>query len=270
MTAATLALRPLVAAGVIETAGIVVDTLTGITGAGRTPTDTNVFTNVDSNVFAYGLLDHRHTPEMEQEIGATLLFTPHIVPMSRGLLATCYAQPTGACSTDDVLDIAAARSTTTSRSSRCIDAPPATKSVLGSNAAHVSARYRRTHRHGDRDVRDRQPDQGRVRRRRPGGERRARPRRDGRTHHDRTRTVSDTVVRTRRTPALKAATLVEALPYIRRFAGKTVVVKYGGNALAGTSDHDALAVVRRGHRADAPRRDAARSSCTAAVRRSPI
>ena len=105
VTAATLALRPLVEVGAIKTAGIVVDTLTGITGAGRTPTDTNVFTNVDSNVFAYGLVDHRHTPEMEQEIGATLIFTPHIVPMSRGLLATCYAQPTGACSTDDVQDI---------------------------------------------------------------------------------------------------------------------------------------------------------------------
>ena len=70
VTAATLALRPLVAAGLVEPTGIVVDTLTGITGAGRAPTDTNVFTNVDSNAFAYGLLDHRHTPEMEQEIGA--------------------------------------------------------------------------------------------------------------------------------------------------------------------------------------------------------
>ncbi|MET0909179.1 MAG: N-acetyl-gamma-glutamyl-phosphate reductase, partial [Ilumatobacteraceae bacterium] len=105
VTAATLALRPLVELGAIEPFGVVVDTLTGITGAGRTPTDTNVFTNVDSNVFAYGMLNHRHTPEMEQEIGATLIFTPHIVPMSRGLLATCYARPTGACSTDDVLDV---------------------------------------------------------------------------------------------------------------------------------------------------------------------
>ena len=65
-----------------------------------------------------------------------------------------------------------------------------------------------------------------------------------------------------------AHVLVEALPYIRRFAGKTMVVKYGGNALAGTSDHDALDAVRRGHRADAPRRHAARWSCTAAARRS--
>ena len=98
VTAATLALRPLVAAGLIGTAGIVVNTLTGITGAGRAPTDTNVFTNIDSNAVAYGLLAHRHTPEMEQEIGAQVLFTPHLVPMSRGLLATCTAPALDGCS----------------------------------------------------------------------------------------------------------------------------------------------------------------------------
>ena len=140
VTAATLALRPLVAAGAITTTGIVVDTLTGITGAGRMPTDTNVFTNVDSNVFAYGMIDHRHTPEMEQEIGATLLFTPHIVPMSRGLLATCYAPSAGPSSTDEVLDLL--RDFYADEPFVAVTAgPPATKSVLGSNAAHVSARY---------------------------------------------------------------------------------------------------------------------------------
>jgi N-acetyl-gamma-glutamyl-phosphate reductase len=140
VTAATLALRPLVSAGLVEPTGMVVDTLTGVTGAGRTPTDTNVFTNVDSNTFAYGLVDHRHTPEMEQEIGATLVFTPHIVPMSRGLLATCYARPAGACSSERVtraLDTVYADEPFVAVTT----APPATKSVLGSNAAHVSARY---------------------------------------------------------------------------------------------------------------------------------
>ena len=140
VTAATLALRPLVAAGIVEPTGIVVDTLTGITGAGRTPTDTNVFTNVDSNTFAYGLVDHRHTPEMEQEIGATLIFTPHIVPMSRGLLATCYARPAAGCSADGImqaLDTFYADEPFVA----VTDTPPATKSVMGSNAAHVSACY---------------------------------------------------------------------------------------------------------------------------------
>jgi len=140
VTAATLALQPLVAAGLVETTGIVVNNVTGITGAGRTPTETNVFTNIDSNVMAYGLLHHRHTPEMEQEIGAQVTFTPHLVPMSRGILSTCYARPAADCSPERVMaalsDAFAGEPFTT-----VIDGPPATKSVLGSNAAHVSARF---------------------------------------------------------------------------------------------------------------------------------
>lgn len=140
VTAATLALRPLVDAGLIETTGIVVNTLTGITGAGRAPTETNVFTNIDSNAVAYGLLAHRHTPEMEQEIGAQLIFTPHLVPMSRGLLATCAARGTDGCS-DAALGEAYRAFYADEPFVAVLDAPPATKSVLGSNAAHVSARF---------------------------------------------------------------------------------------------------------------------------------
>ena len=133
VTAATLALRPLVAAGIVGSAGIVVNTLTGITGAGRAPTDTNVFTNIDSNAVPYGLISHRHTPEMEQEIGATVIFTPHLVPMSGGLLATCAAPATAGCSEKDVID--AVRSFYADEPFVAVlDAPPATKSVLGSNA----------------------------------------------------------------------------------------------------------------------------------------
>ena len=139
VTAATLALRPLVAAGLVDTAGIVVNTLTGITGAGRAPTDTNVFTNIDSNAVAYGLLAHRHTPEMEQEIGAQVLFTPHLVPMSRGLLATCTAPARDACS-QVAIDAALESFYVDEPFVAVLDGPPATKSVLGSNAAHVSAR----------------------------------------------------------------------------------------------------------------------------------
>ena len=145
VTAATLALRPLVEAGLIETTGVVVNTLTGITGAGRAPTDTNVFTNVDSNAMPYGLLSHRHTPEMEQEIGARLLFTPHLVPMSRGLLATCAAVATtsaSAAAVDDALRSFYADEPFVA----VLDSPPATKSVLGSNAVHIAARFdERTH-----------------------------------------------------------------------------------------------------------------------------
>ena len=140
VTAAALALRPLVDAGLIETTGIVVNTLTGITGAGRAPTDTNVFTNIDSNVMPYGLLAHRHTPEMEQEIGAQLIFTPHLVPMSRGLLATCAATGASGC-TDQAVTEALRSFYVDEPFVAVLDAPPATKSVLGSNAAHVAARY---------------------------------------------------------------------------------------------------------------------------------
>lgn len=144
VTAATLALRPLIQAGLIDASGthsgIVVNNVTGITGAGRNPTETNVFTNIDSNVVAYGLTHHRHTPEMEQEIGAQVTFTPHLVPMSRGILATCYARPSVDCSAERLMgalnEFYADEPFVTA-----IDAPPATKSVLGSNAAHVSARF---------------------------------------------------------------------------------------------------------------------------------
>ncbi len=140
VTAATLALQPLVAAGLVEPAGIVVNTVTGITGAGRAPSDTNVFANIDSNAVAYGLVGHRHTPEMEQEIGAELIFTPHLVPMSRGLLATCAARATAGC--DDAALAAALHEAYDDEPFVTVtSAPPATKSVLGSNAAHVAARH---------------------------------------------------------------------------------------------------------------------------------
>ncbi len=139
VTAATLALRPLVDADMVEPTGIVVNNVRGFTGAGRNPTETNVFTNIDSNVVAYGVGHHRHTPEMEQEIGAQVTFVPHLVPMSRGILATCYARPTADCSPERLMG-ALREFCANEPFATVIDAPPATKSVLGSNAAHLTAR----------------------------------------------------------------------------------------------------------------------------------
>src|SRR6478609_2709657 len=99
-TAAALALAPLVRGGLVETAGIVVDAASGVSGAGR---DKFPFCGTDEDFVAYGLLDHRHTPEIEQNLGAQVLFTPHLAPMNRGILATCYARPSGAVDTADVL-----------------------------------------------------------------------------------------------------------------------------------------------------------------------
>jgi len=140
VTAAVLALKPLVDAGLVETTGVIVNTLTGVTGAGRTPTDLNIFSNIDSNVMAYGLLGHRHTPEMQQEIGADVLFTPHLVPMSRGMLATCYATPSADASAASV-DAALRDAYADEHFVTVVERPPTTKAVLGSNAAHVAARF---------------------------------------------------------------------------------------------------------------------------------
>jgi N-acetyl-gamma-glutamyl-phosphate reductase len=140
VTAATLALAPFLDAGVIEPSGIVVDAVSGVSGAGRTLKHTSHFCTVDENVMAYGLLDHRHTPEIEQNLGAQVLFTPHLVPMNRGILATCYARPiggAGAVSGDAFIDVLTTAYATEPFVSVVTDSP-STKATLGSNAAHVS------------------------------------------------------------------------------------------------------------------------------------
>jgi N-acetyl-gamma-glutamyl-phosphate reductase len=99
-TAALLALAPLVAAGLVEPEGIVVDAKSGVTGAGRSLKDAYLFAQVNESVTPYSVGRHRHTPEIEQELGraagrpVAISFTPHLLPLSRGLLATCYAKLT--------------------------------------------------------------------------------------------------------------------------------------------------------------------------------
>lgn len=144
VTTATLALAPLLAAGLVEPTGIVVDAASGVSGAGRAPKPTNAFTTVDENFTAYGMLTHRHTPEIEQNLthaaGADVqvLFTPHLAPMNRGILATCYARPTEAVTTDSLRAVLHeaydAEPFVIVR-----DDPPSTKATLGSNAVHVTA-----------------------------------------------------------------------------------------------------------------------------------
>jgi N-acetyl-gamma-glutamyl-phosphate reductase len=138
-TTAALALTPLVRAGAIETSGIVVDAASGVSGAGRPPKPTTTFCAVDEDFTAYGLLEHRHTPEIEQATGAQVIFTPHLVPMNRGILATCYARPSGPTSTDEVLRLleAAYEGEPFVVVSERI---PSTKATLGSNCAHLTAR----------------------------------------------------------------------------------------------------------------------------------
>jgi N-acetyl-gamma-glutamyl-phosphate reductase len=136
-TAANLVLRPLIEAGAIARDGVIVDAASGVSGAGRGLNAGTHFCAVDGNFRAYGLLDHRHTAEMEMISGAEVLFTPHLVPASRGILATCYAVATG--NSDPLAILRAAY--TDEPFIHVGEVPPESKWASGSNAAFLSARY---------------------------------------------------------------------------------------------------------------------------------
>jgi N-acetyl-gamma-glutamyl-phosphate reductase len=89
-TAALLALEPLAAAGLLEGA-LVVDAKSGISGAGKTPSDRTHFSENHGSVAAYAIFSHRHTAEIEQELGTSVTFVPHLVPLDRGILETIYS-----------------------------------------------------------------------------------------------------------------------------------------------------------------------------------
>lgn len=141
-TAASLALAPFVRSGLVQPGGIVVDAASGVSGAGRGLDERTQFTTADADFSAYGLLTHRHTPEIEQTIGAEVLFTPHLAPMSRGILATCYARPVAdgrAMTTPSALEVLAE----TYRDEAFVvvrESVPSTKATTGSNAAHLTVR----------------------------------------------------------------------------------------------------------------------------------
>src|SRR5262249_3695596 len=92
-TATLLALAPLVAAGLLKPdSDIVVDAKSGVSGAGKTPSERTHFSECHGNLSAYGVFNHRHGAEIEQGIGQTVTFTPHLVPLDRGILATIYVR----------------------------------------------------------------------------------------------------------------------------------------------------------------------------------
>jgi len=142
VTAASLALTPLVRAGIISSSGVIVDAASGVSGAGRAPKPNTHFNTVNEDFTAYGLLDHRHTPEIEQVTGAQVLFTPHLAPMNRGILATCYAKP-AAGATPTTQSLLAALAKFYKKEPFVVVRPtsPSTKATLGSNAAHITARF---------------------------------------------------------------------------------------------------------------------------------
>ena len=138
-TSAGLALAPLLRRGLVEPTGIIVDATSGVSGAGRGAKENLHFGTVDEDFTAYGLLTHRHTPEMEQILGAQILFTPHLAPMVRGILATCYARPVSVPTTAAVME-ALHDAYDAEPFVVVTDDPPSTKATSGSNVAHVTAR----------------------------------------------------------------------------------------------------------------------------------
>jgi N-acetyl-gamma-glutamyl-phosphate reductase len=144
VTAASLTLAPLLRSGLAEPAGIVVDAASGVSGAGRGAKPTTAFCTVDEDFTAYGLLTHRHTPEIEQTLsrvagtGVQILFTPHLAPMNRGILATCYARPAEPVGSDEVL-ATVRKAWADERFVAVTEGSPSTKATLGSNVAQVTA-----------------------------------------------------------------------------------------------------------------------------------
>ena len=100
-TSAILALAPLLEAGVIEPEGIIIDSKSGVSGGGREPKPQFHYPECNESISAYGVGTHRHMPEIDQILtdaagkSVEVIFTPHLVPMDRGILSTCYAIPTG-------------------------------------------------------------------------------------------------------------------------------------------------------------------------------
>lgn len=107
-TGAQLPLIPLVKAGVIDADDIVIDAKSGVTGAGRGLKETSLYAEVAEGIAAYGIARHRHMPEIEQGLSraagrpVTVSFTPHLVPMNRGILSTIYVRLIGGASVADL------------------------------------------------------------------------------------------------------------------------------------------------------------------------
>jgi N-acetyl-gamma-glutamyl-phosphate reductase len=142
-TSSVLPIAPLVSAGLVSPSGIIVDSMTGASGAGRGASEGLMFGAIDESVKAYKVLAHRHQPEMEQAVAALsgtpsqILFTPHLVPMQRGILSTVYMRAIEGTTMDDI-EASFDKQYGTDPFVGRIDSPPETRWVVGSNNALIS------------------------------------------------------------------------------------------------------------------------------------
>lgn len=144
-TSAILALAPLLKAGLIEPEGIIVDAKSGVSGAGRTLKLTTHYPECNESVSAYNVGRHRHTPEIDQILSTVagtkveVIFTPHLVPMDRGILTTTYSRPARELGEDEILEVL--RDFYAEEPFvRVIDHLPGTKDSLGTNYCDITAR----------------------------------------------------------------------------------------------------------------------------------
>jgi N-acetyl-gamma-glutamyl-phosphate reductase len=150
-TGALLALAPALSAGITE-GDIIIDSKSGVSGAGRSLTLATHFAECNESVSAYAVKGHRHLPEIRQECRrmeprvSELLFVPHLIPMTRGILSTCYARLSGTwpgqqALLEEALFALYREFYKDSPFVRVVDTPPATKHVWGSNYCHVYPGY---------------------------------------------------------------------------------------------------------------------------------
>jgi N-acetyl-gamma-glutamyl-phosphate reductase len=144
-TSAILALAPLLKAGLIRTDGIILDSKSGVSGAGRTPKLATLFPECNESLSAYNVGKHRHTPEIDQMLtwaaGAPVevIFTPHLVPMDRGILTTAYGIPVDSIPEKQFVD--ALRDFYAEKPFvQVVDTLPGTKQVSGTNLCHLAVR----------------------------------------------------------------------------------------------------------------------------------
>ena len=144
-TSAILALAPLLRAGAILPRGIIVDSKSGVSGAGRDPKAHLHFPECNESVSAYGVGTHRHMPEIDQVLTDVadseirVVFTPHLIPMDRGILSTCYAEPTGEFDDKSLLDVIK-NFYANERFVRVTPMLPTTKQVSGTNFCDITVR----------------------------------------------------------------------------------------------------------------------------------
>ncbi len=150
-TASSLAAAPVVSSGLVrDELPIVVNALSGLTGAGKKPTERTQFCHANESVEAYGVGTHRHTPEIEQILGieGRLVFTPHLVPLSRGLLSSVYmpCDPDLVPSTEHIRALYAEFYVANPFVCVLKETMPRTASVIGTNYAHIGVTVdERTH-----------------------------------------------------------------------------------------------------------------------------